>query len=317
MNITKILKNLKYKSSEGFLFALLLHKVYILFKYRLLSDQFYIKKKFKKTFNYNLNLSEPRTLSEKTQWYKLNYKNPLLVQCADKYAVREYVAKNIGEQYLIPLVFHTLDYKKIKPENLPDFPCIIKANHNSGTHCIIMDKSKVDWEKVRVDCRWLLQLNYYPMQKEWQYKNIKPRILVEKLLVDENGQTAFDYKLFCMDGKVEFIQIDIDRFGDHKRNIYDRDWNLLPFTIGRLDEEGKPLLENGGHVKRPENLEMLIGLAEKLAKPFPLVRVDFYILDNQFYFGELTFHSGGGYEHYTPSEWDLYFGNKVPLIKNF
>jgi hypothetical protein len=109
----------------------------------------------------------------------------------------------------------------------------------------------------------------------------------------------------------------LDRFGDHKRNIYDKDWNLLPFTIGRIDEEGKPLLKNGGHVKRPKNLDLLIGLAERLAKPFPLVRVDFYILDNQFYFGELTFHSGGGYEHYTPSELDLYYGNKIPLITKF
>jgi hypothetical protein len=317
MSIIKKIKKLRYKSSFGFISALVLHKVYIFFKYKLFSDRFYISRDFKLSFGYDLDLVRPKTLSEKTQWYKLNYKNPLLVQCADKFAVRDYVAETIGEQYLIPLVFHTQDYKKIKPENLPDFPCIIKANHNSGTHCIVKDKSKVDWEKVRVDCRWLLQLNYYPMEKEWQYKNIKPRILVEKLLVDEQGQTAFDYKLFCMNGKVEFLQIDLDRFGDHKRNIYDKDWNLLPFTIGRIDEEGKPLLKNGGHVKRPENLEMLIGLAEKLAKPFPLVRVDFYILDNQFYFGELTFHSGGGYEHYTPSEWDLYFGNKVPLIKNF
>lgn len=313
--ISSLLKKLRYKGFLGFYIALFIQKLYIFFKYKIRSDEYYIRERFYKSFGVQLNLEDPKTISEKTQWYKLNYKNPLLVQCADKYEVRSYIANTIGEQYLIPLIFHTQDVNKIIPENLPDYPFIIKANHNSGTHCIVYDKNKIDWKKIRVDCKWLLNINYYPFEKEWQYKNIIPRILVEKLLINDFGQTAFDYKLFCIDGNVEFIQVDIDRFGNHRRNLYDKEWNLLPFTVGKLDRKGKPFLQNGDQIKRPEDLNLLIVLAERLARPFPFVRVDFYILNNKFYFGELTFHSGGGYEHYVPNEWNLYFGNKIPLIK--
>lgn len=317
MSISKIVKNLRYKSSLGFLIALMLYKVNVFFKYRLFSDRFYIKRNFKLVFGYDLNLNKPETLSEKTQWYKLNYKNPLIITCADKYAVREYVSKTIGHDYLIPLAFHTQNYRDIKPENLPNYPFIIKANHTAGTNHIIKDKSKVDWKAIQNDCRWWLQLNYSYFEKEWQYDKIKPRIVVEKLLVDISGQVPSDYKLFYINGKFEFLQLDIGRFTNHKRNMYDKDWNLLPFTYSTLGPNKEPLVTNGGFVEKPLNFEKLIELGEKLAKPFPFVRVDFYILNEKIYFGELTFHTGGGYSHITPNEWDLYYGNKIPLINNF
>lgn len=313
MSIKKIYDELRYHNSLGFLIALMVHKIYIFFKYRLFGNRFYILQKFKTVFGYELDLSLPKTLNEKIQWYKLNYKIPLIVQCADKYAVREYVAKFIGEKYLVPLVFHTTDYKEIKSENLPDYPFIIKANHTAGTHNIVREKNKVNWNRIQTDCRWWLHLNYHHMEKEWQYKKIRPRIVVEKLLTDSSGKIPSDYKLHYFNGKFEFLQVDLDRARNHKRNLYDKDWNLLPFTWSVLDDNKHAVSPNGRELERPNNLELLIKLGKNLAEPFPYVRVDFYNLNGEIYFGELTFHHGGGFQQFTPSEWDLYFGKKVPL----
>lgn len=312
MNIIKIIKNFRYKRSAGFLFALTLHKAYIFFKYRLFSDQFYIKKEFNKTFNYNLNLSEPKTLNEKLQWYKLNFKHPLIVQCADKYAVRSYVSKTIGDDYLIPLLFHTDNPKEIIPENLPDSPFIIKANHTAGTNHIIRDKKNADWKRIQIDCKWWLKTDYSFSQKEWQYSEMKPRIVIEKLLSDEKGNIPSDYKLHFFNGNFEFLQIDIGRFSSHKRLYFDKNWNLLPFTW-RKDKFGYAEWDKKVKIEKPKHLELMIQAGAKLAQPFPYVRTDFYYNNDQIYFGELTFHHGGGYEHFTPNEWDLHFGKKLPL----
>lgn len=308
-------RKLRYKGILGFYFALILQKLYIFYKYRIHSDEFYIKKSFLKVFGIEPNLQDPKVLNEKIQWYKLHFKHPLIVQCADKYAVRSYVTETIGKEYLIPLLFHTQNPSDIIPENLPDFPFIIKANHTAGTHHIVRDKKAVNWKKIQTDCKWWLKLNYYYMEKEWQYGLIKPRIVVEELLIDTNGQVPSDFKLHFFDGKFEFLQVDLDRFTLHKRNIYDKDWNLLPFTWSILDNHGNPVWDNGRLVERPKNLELMIELGAKLAKPFPYVRVDFYLLGDKIYFGELTFHHGGGLEHFTPNEWDVFYGKKVPLKK--
>lgn len=313
----KSLKELKYRSNFGFGLANLFHKTYIFIFYRILSNAFYIRRKFYKVFGKYPDLIKPQTLNEKIQWYKLNYRHPLVQQCADKFTVRKYVADRIGEEHLIPLIYHTTNPKEIKSGKLPDYPFIIKANHTAGTNHIVFDKNSVDWKRIRVDCRWWLNLNYYHRDKEWQYKDIKPRVVVEKLLLDENGNVPSDFKLHFIDGNFEFLQVDLDRFSKHKRNLYDKEWNLMPFTWSALDEEKNPLWSNGRDIKKPKNLEKLIALGGRLAEPFPYVRVDFYILNTKIYFGELTFHHGGGYEHFTPNKWDLHFGKKVPLIKNF
>ena len=198
---------------------------------------------------------------------------------------------------------------------MSNLPFIIKANHTAGTHHIVRDKKSSDWKKIQMDCKWWLKSNYYHIEKEWQYGSIKPRIVVEKLLIDTDGKVPSDYKLHYFDGEFEFLQVDLDRFTLHKRNIYDKNWNLLPFTWSILDNNGYPVWDNGQSVERPKDLELMIELGAKLAKPFPYVRVDFYFLDQRIYFGELTFHHGGGLEHFTPDEWDLFYGKKVPLKK--
>ena len=151
--------------------------------------------------------------------------------CTDKYAVREFVSNKIGIQYLVPLVFQTDNVDEIVPENFPDYPVIVKANNSSGANQIIWDKYATDWKALKKVCRKWLKFSYYQKYREWQYKDIKPRIVVDKLLLDSGNMIPYDYKFHCFNGKVLTIQVDIGRWTlNHHRNWYNREWerNLLP-----------------------------------------------------------------------------------------
>lgn len=266
---------------------------------------------FKKTFSYKLDLKNPKTLNEKLQWKKIYDRKDIYTLCSDKYKVRDYIDERIGAQYLIPLILATDNPKKIKYEELPD-SFIMKYNHNSGHNIIVRKKGYAQIEKIRLEGRRWLKRNYYQTSKEWQYKNIKPLIIVEKLLVDENGNVPLDYKFHCFHEKVEAIQVDIDRFENHKRNFYDTNWKLLPF-IWCTFKNAKPLWGNGRDIDRPILLKEMIDVAEKLSKGFDYVRVDLYSFENKVYFGEMTFTHGGGYEMFYPAEYDKIFGEKLKL----
>ncbi|MCX7548386.1 ATP-grasp fold amidoligase family protein [Xanthomarina sp. F1114] len=259
-------------------------------------------------------MENPKTLNEKINWLKLNDRRDIHTICADKIRVREYVTEKIGKQFLIPLVFKSYDINDLVPANLPDKPFIIKTNHDSSGGEIIRDKTKVNWKKLHKKFRKLLSKNYYYIGKEWQYKNIKPGILVEQLLVEENGQVPFDYKFHCFNGKVEVIHVDIDRYSNHKRNCYNPKWELLPFTWS-MWKNNKPLWPNGKHVDKPVQLDKMITIAERLSEPFPYVRIDLYEFASEVLFGEITFHHGSGLEIIHPKEWDLKLGNLVTINK--
>lgn len=160
MIFNKRIKSLKYQGPFGFAIVLLA-QCYVFFKYAIFNARYYISREYKKVFGKRINLDSPKTLNEKIQWNKLFYRDPLIVKCADKFSVREYVSNFIGDKYLVPLLFHTKDYKLIKPENFPDFPIVIKASHTSGTRHLIRNKNEINWKVIQTDCRWWLNLNYY------------------------------------------------------------------------------------------------------------------------------------------------------------
>jgi hypothetical protein len=154
---------------------------------------------FERKQGYKLDLDNPKTLNEKIQWLKIHDRKPLYTICADKYAIRDYISEKFGDKYLIPLVMHTSDVKQLNANNLPNYPFIIKANHDSGNYKIIRDKNNVDWAKQQLICKsWLLN-NYFPVDREWQYKNIKPQIVVEKLLIQKDGKIPNDYNIGIKD----------------------------------------------------------------------------------------------------------------------
>lgn len=259
------------------------------------------------------NLKKPQKLTEKINWLKFNEYSPIQTTCADKYKVRQYVAENIGDEYLVPLIFETRNIEDINEHKFPDFPVIIKPNHDSGGGYIVHDKKNVNWKELRKKLNKRLKRNYYHINKEWQYKNIDRRIIVEKLLIDKERNLPYDYKFACFNGKFQFAQVDIDRSKNHKRNFYLSNWTRAPFYW--------PFFKNGRlqgfsadfDIPKPEILDKMIELSEKLAKPFLLARIDWYILENRLYFGEITFQHGGGIEPIFPKEWDYKLGQMLKL----
>lgn len=318
----KLLLRINDKTQRGIItvFLRFLFFVYSWLKsiYRnyLISDRKAIEIIFKRAFGVAPNLEYPITLNEKIQWLKLNDRTSTHTICADKYKVREYIKNKVGEEYLIPLVFETKDVSNLVSENFPDFPVIIKTNHDSSGGVIIHEKDTVDWKDIQKKFRKLLKRNYYYRSKEWQYKNIERRIIVEKLLKNSGGGIPYDYKVHCFNKKALTIQVDIDRSEDHKRNWYSTNWEREPFYWSSLKSGGKRTDPAKWEVEKPGCLEEMIKLSETLSQDFIYVRVDWYIVNNRIYFGELSFHHDGGLHPILPKEWDYKLGNLLKLPTN-
>ena len=263
-----------------------------------------LKQRFKRTVGYNLNLENPTTFNEKIQWLKIHDRTPLHIKCSDKYAVRDFIKDRIGEQYLVPLIFQTYDVQDLKAENFPDFPVIIKTNHDSSGGTIIRDKNQANWKSIRKTFLRRLALNYDYGKGEWQYSKITPCIIVEKLLMDEKGKLPLDYKMHFFNGQLAFTHVDMDRETDHRRNLYDPEWSYIPCSL---------LYPNGRQIEKPSVYNEMIRIGKILSRDFLYVRVDLYVMQNKIYFGELTFHHGSGNELFTPIEWDQILGDKLSL----
>lgn len=270
------------------------------------SDEFYLPVMWRLRFGARLDLEHPVTFNEKLQWLKLYDRRPEYTVMVDKVKAKEYVAGVIGEQYIIPTLGIWDSPDEIDFDKLPD-RFVLKCNHNSGGECICRDKNELDISKVRRSLRKELKKDWYLHGREWVYKNVPRKILAEKYMVDESGTELKDYKVFCMNGEPEIIQVHWDRFTYHRQNLYDKNWNLLDFyqTEYPIDKEYK--------ITRPEKLDEMLNLARKLAKGIPHVRVDFYCIGNRLYWGELTFFHDSGYGHWVPEEWDERLGRMIVL----
>ena len=272
----------------------------------LLTDKMYLKLKFTKVFGKKLNLNNPQTFNEKIQWLKLNDRDPLYHDMVDKYEVKKIVANMIGDEYIIPTLGVWNSFDEIDFDSLPD-QFVMKCNHDSASTIICKNKSNFDYSRAKQILANALRHDYYRFEnRQWAYKGIKRKIIAEKLLFEESGEDLKDYKFFCFNGEVKFIQVDINRFSNHKRNIYDLDWNLQDFQIQYPNDKNFI-------IEKPGKLDEMISLAEKLSKGIVHVRVDFYYLNNKIFFGELTFYHGGGTERFYPDSWDFTVGSWMKL----
>ena len=261
----------------------------------LLSDKQYVQFEFRRKMGKSLDLVNPQTLNEKINWLKIYDRSALHVTCSDKYAVRSYVKEIIGEEYLVPLYLHTEKPKDVNESNIGTFPCIIKTNHDSSGGIIVRSKDDVKWVKIQQKLKKRLSVDYYKSSREWQYRDIKPCIVVEKLLTDKDGNIPADIKVHVISGKVEMIQMDEGRgTPEHFRNWYSSDWDLLPMSwSSKID--GRLTDPKNVNIPAPKNLGKILEKSILLAEPFRYVRVDWYELENTIYFGELTFHHDGGF----------------------
>lgn len=283
--------------------------------FRFIPTKIYLRLLYKKVFRKNLNLNHPQTLNEKIQWKKIYDRKALYTICADKYLAREYIKEKIGEEHLIPLLYVT-----DKPEEIPfdklSYPLIIKANHGSGWNIIIKDKKEINKKKIIKKCNRWLKSNFYYIGREWQYKNISPKIIVEELLINKLGKIPDDFGFYCFNGRAKFIQMDVGRFEKHERALFDLNWKLLPFTWCQVIN-GKLKYETKKDIPKPNNLKQMIKIAERLSEDFDFVRIDLYSIGRKIYCGELTFHPGGGFSPFIPEKYDLIYGKKLKLKKRY
>lgn len=269
-------------------------------------DKPYLKLLYRAVVGKPLNLENPQTFSEKLQWLKLYNRRPEYTMMVDKVEVKNYVAQKLGEEYIIPTLGVWKSPDEIDFEALPN-QFVLKCNHNSGLGmCICKDKSQLDIAKVKEELRRGLEQDYYLHGREWPYKDVPHRILAEKYMVDESGVELKDYKVFCFDGEPEIIEVDYGRFVHHLRNVYNKDWEFLKMQIEYPSDENHL-------IPRPQKLEEMLSMARQLAAGIPHVRVDFYCINGQLYFGELTFFHGSGMEHFRPEAWDERLGKLIKL----
>lgn len=267
--------------------------------------------KFYKKFGRFPNLRYPSTMNEKLQWLKLHDRREFCTLCADKYRVREYLKKEFGEEYIVPLLYMAEDYKNIIASNMPPAPCVVKSNTGTGGVELVHNWEDIEMKKLQNNCRKWIKFNHYYVNQEWQYKNVKPCIIVEKMMLRKDGKIPADYKFHFINGKLQFIYCCYDREGDTVRAIYDTNWEKAPFQwiSKRNYHTGKKMAE----IPKPESFEKMREMGEKVAKNFKYVRVDFYDVDGKPYFGEITLYHGAGYNCFYPDRYDSVYGEILQL----
>ena len=256
-----------------------------------------------------LNLSNPKRYTEKLQWYKLNYRDKLLTQCADKYKVREYVSSKGLDNILIPLHGVYNDAEDINFDLLPK-TFVLKTTNGSHTNILCKDKNTLDTTKTKTQLNQWLNDWVGKMGREWAYYDIEPKIVCEEFLNVDSDKELDDYKFFCFDGEIYCLYLVVDResTNDTKLGIFDKDFNKLKYNRNDI----LPIINN---IEKPKNYDQMINIVKILSEDFPHVRVDLYNIDGKIYFGELTFYDGSGYKGYSPDIFDYMLGEKFN-IKN-
>lgn len=285
----------------------MLDKIAIIFP-----DKLYLRFKFHLAMGKKMNLKNPKSFNEKLQWLKLYDRKPEYTQMVDKFEAKKYVAQIIGEEYIIPTlgIYDSVD--EIDLNKLPD-QFVLKCTHDSGGIAICKDKTQLNFEAVKKKLKKFQKRKYYYQSREWPYKNVKPRIIAEKYMIDESGYELKDYKFFCFDGIPKILFIASDRGSsteETKFDFFDMNFNHLPITNGHKNSKKQ--------INCPKTFEKMKYLATRLSKDIPHVRVDFYDIYGKVKFGELTFSHFGGMVPFEPEKWDYTLGEwiKLPQYKN-
>ena len=255
-----------------------------------------------------LNLKNPTTFNEKLQWLKLYNRKPEYTIMVDKVKAKEYVAKIIGEEHIIPTLGVWDDPDEIDFDKLPN-QFVLKCSHDSGGLVICKDKAKLNKNKALERIGFCLKRNYYVATREYPYKDVPHRILAEKYMTNNGGtEELTDYKFFCFNGYVDCVMVCIDRhIGETKFYFFNREWKLL-----RLNPRGIAAPE-GFAIPKPTNMDEMFDIASKLSQGIPFVRVDLYDINNRIYFGEMTFFPDSGCDPNLLPETDEYFGNLLKI----
>ena len=292
MNIVKKLKNNPEKMVYG------IEKLGLL---DWMADEQYIRLVYRLAFGRKIDLENPKALTEKLNWYKLHYRNPIMKKCVDKYAVREFVKEKLGNEtpYLNDCYGVWDHFDEIDFSSLPN-EFVLKTTNGSGDVVICEDKDKFDFASAKKKLSENEKRSFVGRAREWAYYDVPYRIIAERLIHSSDKNQIKDYKFFCFDGEPAFLFVASERGTDNlKFDFFDLDWNWLPVTN---EHEHNPC------IPKPEHFDEMLDISRKLSEPFPHVRVDLYEEEGQVFFGELTFYHFGGFAKFRPDEWDYKFG---------
>jgi hypothetical protein len=273
-----------------------------------ISDQKFVKWKYYLNFHKELNMDNPQTFNEKLQWLKLNDQHEEYTQMVDKCEAKKYIASILGDDYVIPTLGVYDSFDDIDFEVLPQ-QFVLKCTHNSGGVVICRDKEKLDIKKAKLKFEKWLGVNPFWKNREYPYKNIKPRIIAEQYMTnDDSSLELTDYKFFCFDGYVDCVMVCLDRhLNDTKFYFFNKDWELL-----RLNIRGKNAPE-GFTIPKPKTMDEMFEIAGKLSKGMKFVRIDLYEIRGHVYFGEYTFFPDSGLDPNLLPETDQFFGDLIKL----
>lgn len=271
-----------------------------------LSDKKYLELFYRGHTGKVLDLNKPCTFNEKLQWLKINDHNPLYTQLVDKYEVKEWVARRIGSEHVIPTLGVYESFDEIKFESLPG-RFVLKCTHDSGSAIVCNSLNEFDVRAARNKLNDSLSRNYFWYCREWPYKNVKPRIIAEKLIESDEYGDLKDYKLFCFsNGRcITLVCGSRSRGAAMTKNYFDESWNPL-----QIKEGGHP---NADSIPRPVRFEDMKRFAEVLSSGLPFCRVDFYESKGRLYFGEITFFPAAGLEDFEPESIDFEWGSWIDM----
>lgn len=275
-------------------------------------DLAFAKQKYRENTGRELKLDNPQTFDEKLWWLKLNNRDPLLTLCSDKYRVREYV-KSCGLGHILNELYGVYDKaEEIDYDALPN-EFFLKCNHTSGSNFLCSNKELFPKTKINKELNRALKANYYFQSREWNYKDIEPKIVCERVLKNKDGAPLIDYRFLCFNGVVRCVFVDIDTCAedgshrhDARRNVYDENMQLLKVRVTRQNFAAEL-------APKPDNFAAMRSYAEILSKPFSFCRVDLYNIDGAIYFGEMTFYHAGGCNNIEPKEWAYKLGSWIDL----
>lgn len=272
----------------------------------LLPDQVVLKQQYRERLGRELDLANPQGLHEKLCWLRLNRLTPLHSYCADKITVAAYVASRVGLGYTARRYFTTRDPQVLGPEAIPAKSCVIKANHESQHVMLVPDTATADWPHIRAEMARSLGRNFYHMMRERQYARLRPVIIVEEMF--GSGQGAGDLNIYCVAGKPRFYLQFAEGAIANSQPAAARSVDGTPLAISR---QLRPFVENG--LPRPAALSQMMEIAEKLAEPFPFVRVDFLMAGERFWVNELTYTPFAGYNRFQPESFEMEMGALIDL----
>ena len=274
---------------------------------RFIPDQIYIRMLWRAKMHTKLNLANPQTFNEKLQWLKLNDRKPQYTQMVDKAAVKEYVASIIGDKYIIPTLYTYEYFEDIDFSRLPD-QFVLKCTHDSGGLCVCRDKAQFDIEAARNKLNKSLHNNFFYYGREYPYKDVPKKIICEKYMQDGQNLELRDYKFYCFNGDPKFLYLSegMENHKTAKISFVNMDWSFAPFH--RTDYASFSELP-----AKPDKFDEMLDIAKKLSNGIPFIRVDLYEINDQVFFGELTFTPCAGFMPFSPPEWDLKIGEMLSL----